>query len=59
MTDDDICEVDFFVKSRLVKDTILLAKKKKETVVALSEFEFLSKIHPNEELMGDSTVNVH
>ena len=36
MTDADICEVDLFVKSRLVKDTILLAKKKKETVIALN-----------------------
>lgn len=32
-TDEDICQVDYFVKSRLTKDVILLAKKSKQAVI--------------------------
>ena len=46
-TDDDICPVDFLVKSRLTRDTITLAKKSKETVVETEEYGSLTKIHPH------------
>ena len=46
MTDADICPVDFRVKSMLVQDTILLAKKSREAVCSLVNFNSLSKIHP-------------
>lgn len=46
-TDDDICPVDYMVKSKLVKDTILLCKKKRSTVQELTEFGSLRKIHPS------------
>ena len=45
-TDDDICEVDLFVKSRLVKDTITLCKKKRVDVLDIDEHGSLTKIHP-------------
>ena len=49
MTDEDICQVDFFVKSKLVEDTINLVKKSREAVTQLTEFRSLTKIHPESE----------
>ena len=47
MTDDDICQVDLYVKSRLVKDVINLAKKKRDSLADISEFGCLTQIHPD------------
>jgi len=47
MTDADICEVDMYVKWRLTKDAINLAKKKRSQVDEISEFGSLTQIHPN------------
>ena len=52
-TDDDICEVDLFVKSRLVHDTILLAKKSRDTLSGLQQFKSLAKVHPIEREDGE------
>ncbi len=46
MEEEDICPVDLYVKSRVVKDTILLAKSK--SYVDLDQFESLTKIYPSE-----------
>lgn len=58
MTDADICQVDFHVKSRLVRDTILLTKKKRVTVEQTREFGTLTKIHPSEE-SGESAIDMY
>ena len=58
-TDADICDVDLFVKSRLVKDTISLVKKKKDTVIALDDYGCLSKIHPQKEGESESEVDMY
>lgn len=52
MTDEDICQVDLYVKSRLVKDVIMLTKKKRDTVAETPEFGSLTQIHPDESLEG-------
>ena len=51
-TDEDICEVDLYVKSRLVTDTIKLAKKDRSEHDEIGEFGCLSKIHPPDSLQG-------
>ena len=45
-TDADICEVDMYVKSRLVTDTIKLVKKPRDRYEEIHEFGCLTKIHP-------------
>lgn len=46
MEDEDICQVDLYVKSRVLKDTILLAKKK--NFAEFDSFNSLSQIYSNE-----------
>ena len=61
-TDADICEVDLYVKSRLVTDTIKLAKKPRDKLEEIDEFGSLTKIHPcdaGEEAMTDIYTLVH
>ena len=45
-TDADICQVDYYVKSRLVQDTLDLVRKTKSAVVETNEWRSLTKIHP-------------
>jgi len=52
MTDEDICQVDMYVKSRLAKDVIMLTKKKRSSLDDISEFGSLSQILPDEEAFG-------
>ena len=46
-TDEDICQVDFFVKSTLVQDTISLCKKSKEKVAGINKYRSLTRIYPS------------
>lgn len=46
------------MKSRLVRDTILLVKKKKDTVECLREFNTLTKIHPSE-ISDEGAINMY
>lgn len=60
-TDDDICQVDMYVKSRLVTDVINLAKKKHGEIDEIDEFGSLTRIHPHdmnnlEEMTEETTV---
>jgi hypothetical protein len=48
-TEEDICPVDLYVKSTVVRDCVTLCKKKKESIEEIDEWESLSKIHPNED----------
>ena len=45
-TEEDICQVDLYVKSRLVTDTLDLVRKSRDTVTETDEFRSLTKIHP-------------
>ena len=47
--ENDICQVDLYVKSRLVTDTILLAKKNYKSIKETQKFRGLYRIHPNDE----------
>jgi len=58
MTDDDICEVDLYVKSRLVKDVVMLAKKKRSSVAEIVEFGSLQRIHPDDGSL-EGSVNMY
>jgi len=58
MTDDDICEVDLYVKSRLVKDVVMLAKKKRSSVAEIAEFGSLQRIHPDDGSL-EGSVNMY
>ena len=55
MTDTDICEVDMYVKSRLTKDVIMLAKKNRASLADISQFGSLSQIVPNVAAFGCAT----
>ena len=55
MTDADICEVDMYVKSRLTKDVIMLAKKNRASLADISQFGSLSQIVPNVAAFGCAT----
>ena len=44
VTDDDIDPVDLYVKSRVVKDSIKIAKKK--SIKETTEFGSLSQVYP-------------
>ena len=55
MTDTDICEVDMYVKSRLTKDVIMLAKKNRASLPDISQFGSLSQIVPNVAAFGCAT----
>ena len=46
MEESDICQVDLYVKSALVTDTILLAKKRFDTIKETDSFRGLHRIHP-------------
>ena len=59
MTDEDICLVDLHVKSRLLKDTILLAKKNRENLAGLNELNSLSKIHPGVVSGDDAALDIY
>ena len=48
-TDEDICQVDLYVKSRLVQDTLDLVRKSRDVVAETDEFRSLTKIHPASE----------
>ena len=52
MTDADICEVDMYVKSRLTKDVIMLAKKNRASLADISQFGSLTQILPDERAFG-------
>ena len=58
LTDEDICPVDYLVKSRLTKDVILLVKQPKETVASTSHFNSLTKIHPEGIQQREGAVDV-
>ena len=45
-TEEDICEVDLFVKSRLVTDTIRMVKQKRSELAQTHEFGSLTRLHP-------------
>lgn len=49
MTDDDICPVDFHVKSKVISDTLHLVGKKLSTIASIDTFNSLSHIHPKED----------
>ena len=57
-TDEDICQVDYFVKSRLTKDVILLAKKSKQAVIETTQFGTLTKIHPENHVVQTAETDV-
>ena len=59
MTDADICPVDFAVKSTLVRDTIKLVKKNRQTVVDLDSFNSLTKIHPDGIEQRDGATDIY
>ena len=46
MTEEDICQVDLHVKSRLVTDVVGLARKKRGEILEISEHGSLTKVHP-------------
>lgn len=46
MTEEDICQVDLHVKSRLVTDVVGLARKKRDDIMEISEHGSLTKVHP-------------
>ena len=46
MTEEDICQVDLHVKSRLVTDVVSLARKKRSDIMEISEHGSLTKVHP-------------
>ena len=48
-SEEEICPVDLYVKSTVVRDTITLVRKKKESIQDIDEWESLNKIHPDEE----------
>ena len=52
-TDEDICQVDYYVKTRLVQDTLDLVRKARSTVADTNDFRSLTKIHPPFEEGGD------
>ena len=47
-TDADINQTDLYVNSRVVTDTIKLAKKTRDAIADINEFGCLSRIHPVE-----------
>ena len=46
MTEEDICQVNLYIKERLVQDTIILASQ--EDLAAVNELNSLSRIHPTD-----------
>ena len=47
-SEEDICPIDLYVKSRLVTDTVNLARKKRSTLDETDEFGCLSRLHPTD-----------
>ena len=47
--DTDICPVDFYVKSRVVKDCVNLVRQKHQKIISLNKFQSLTKVYPNQE----------
>ena len=47
--DTDICPVDFYVKSRVVKDCVNLVRQKRQKIISLNKFQSLTKVYPNQE----------
>ena len=58
LTEEDICQVDLHVKSRLVTDVVGLARKKRDAILELSEFGSLTKVHPESITQRDGAVEV-
>lgn len=54
MTDDDVCPLDWYVKSRLVGDMISLAATK--DISDISTYNSLEQIFPNKENTMTETV---
>lgn len=48
-TDEDICQVDMYVKTRLVADVVTLCRKSADKREEIDEFGSLTKIYPNED----------
>ena len=46
-TEEDICPVDFYVKSRVVRDAVAIASQKKSTIENTDTYNSLEKILPN------------
>jgi len=57
MDDSDICQVDLYVKSLLVKDTISLAKKTPSKLDSIENFGSLTRILPDSICPGAYRVN--
>lgn len=47
MDETDICQVDLYVKKRLVTDTLNLAKKKMSEKREIDQFHSLTRLHPH------------
>jgi hypothetical protein len=45
-TDDDICQVDMYVKSRVTLDTINLAQMSIDEISNIDSFGSLTRLHP-------------
>ena len=46
MTEEDICQVNLYIKKRIVEDTILLAAE--SDLGAVNEMNSLTRIHPTD-----------